>query len=321
MTANRCVLAGIVTYHPDPFELTRLVGRIAPQVEEILIVANSDLPDALAAQLGEVSGPTPLRVRRAAGNEGLGAAYNGLASRARAGGFGFVLLLDQDSLPGPGCVAALRAGFAALEAAGERPALLGPRPVGPGGAPLKAPPPLAGRAAEGRLVPVAFAISSGSLIRREALDAVGPFRSDFFIDGIDVEWCLRAAAAGFTVWRAEDEPMAHALGRGVIRLPFGLRLADQPPARVYTAIRNQLALLRLAHVPARLKARMLLALPLRIAAYLVRARASREIRSALWCAVRDGATLRLGPPGRRFRPAPAGHRVAAGGRAGQPRRS
>ncbi|MGY2051824.1 glycosyltransferase [Methylobacterium sp. JK268] len=296
MSSAPGVLAGIVTHHPDPAALLRLVAALAPQVDAILIAANSPCPEDLEAALRAVASPTPLAVRRAPTNEGLGAAHNAAAARARSGGFAFLILFDQDSLPGRDCVSALRARFARLETAGERPAVVGPRPVAPGGEGLKGPGAERAGSVGGRLARVPFVIASGSLIRREALDAVGAFRDDYFIDGIDIEWCLRARTAGYSVWRAEDVPMTHALGRGVIRLPLGLCVADQPPSRVYTAVRNQLAMLRLGHVPAGLKARWLVALPLRMAVHLVRERAGAEIRSALWRGLRDGLLLRLGPP-------------------------
>lgn len=52
----------------------------------------------------------------------------------------------------------------------------------------------------------------------------------------------------------------------------------------------------MGHVPLAHKAKTLLALPLRIAVYLAHNRFSREIRSALWHGVIDGARARLGPP-------------------------
>ncbi|MFE1601691.1 rhamnosyl transferase [Methylobacterium sp. ID0610] len=293
MDADR-VLAGIVVYEPDRAQLLRLVTAIAPQVGEVVIYANSAVPEAFESDLRAVAGPALLSVLRPPGNVGLGSAYNAIAGHARIRRSEFVLLLDQDSLPGAGCVAALRAGFIALDAAGERPALIGPQPLGGENAPMRAP--RDGAAGPRDLVPVSFAISSGSLIRREVLDAVGPFRADFFIDAIDTEWCLRARARGFSVWMAAGVPMTHALGRGVMRLPLGLLVPDQPPRRVYTMIRNQLALMRLGHVPASFKVKALVSLPLRIAAHLVRDRGSRAMQAAIGRGLVDGVRNRLGPP-------------------------
>lgn len=293
------VLAGIVVYFPDPAHLARLVGRIAPEVREVVVYANSALSADAALSLAAAAAPTPLVVERPEANLGLGTAYNALAARALARGDAHLFLLDQDSLPAPGAIAHLRTVLAALEAAGERPAVVGPRPLDPDGLPMKV---AAGapRAQDGAR-PTAFVISSGSLISVEAVQAVGPFRADFFIDAIDIEWCLRAGARGYSVWIADAARMDHALGQGLIRLPFGLVMTKQPPRRLYTYIRNQLAMVRLGHVPAAHKGRFLLSLPLRLAVYLAHDRLRPETGRAIWRGLIDGVRGRLGPPHERLR--------------------
>ncbi|MFE1601791.1 rhamnosyl transferase [Methylobacterium sp. ID0610] len=298
------VLAGIVVFHPDPDQLLRLVARVAPQARALAIVANSPLPPELEAALRRAAGETPLDLLRPAANEGLGAAYNRLLAAAEAAGDAFLFLLDQDSLPAPGAVRALAARHGALSRAGERPAIVAAEPVGPEGRPLGAVPDPDPRWPEAPVRRVGFAFSSGSLLACAAARAVGPFRADFFIDAIDVEWGMRAAHRGYAIFVAPDIPMAHELGRGVIRLPFGLTLTDQPPRRLYTFIRNQLAMLRLPHVPRAHKAKTLLLMPPRIGIYLARNRFSREVRRAVGRGLLDGSRARLGSPERVFRPLP-----------------
>ncbi|ACL60778.1 glycosyltransferase [Methylobacterium nodulans] len=298
----KTVLAGIVVFHPDQGHLLRLVGAVAPDVRALAVVANSPLPEEAEAALRRAAGATPLTILRPAVNEGVGAAYNRLLAAAEAGGDGFLFLLDQDSLPEPGAVRALAARHARLAAAGESPAIVAAEPVGPEGRPLGARPDPDPRWPDAPVRRVGFAFSSGSLVACAAARAIGPFRADFFIDAIDVEWGMRAAYRGYAIFVAPDIRMAHALGRGVIRLPFGLALTDQPPRRLYTFIRNQLAMLRLAHVPRAHKARTVLLLPARIGIYLARNRFSPEVRRAIGCGLLDGARARLGPPERVFRP-------------------
>ena len=149
---------------------------------------------------------------------------------------------------------------------------------------------------------MSFVISSGSLVDVERAASVGPFRADYFIDAIDLEWCFRANACGFSIWIANEVTMDHRLGRGVIRIPLiGLLLADQPPRRLYTYLRNQLAMMRLPHVPFRHKAKTLLSLPVRLPVYLARNGFSRESRAAIRNGLRDGWAGRLGPPDDAFR--------------------
>lgn len=304
MEAGRGTIAGIVVFHPDEGDLLRLVRSVAEDVDEVVIYANSAVAPAFEAALREGALPAPLAILSPDGNLGLGRAYDALLARAEARGAAHLFVLDQDSLPRPGTIPALAARFRAIESAGGRPAIVGPRPVDPTGQPMR----IARRRPEAgaRPIPgatrVEFVISSGSLVGVAAARTVGPFRADFFIDAIDLEWCFRANARGFSIWVAEDVRMDHRLGRGVIRVPGGLLLADQPPRRLYTFIRNQLSMLRLPHVPARHKAKTLLSLPARILVYLARNRFSRDTRAAIRNGLVDGARDRLGPPDGAFRP-------------------
>ncbi|TDR89097.1 glycosyltransferase [Enterovirga rhinocerotis] len=297
--------AGIVAYHPDPAELARLVERVAPDVREVVVFANSDLDEAVEGRLSASASPTLLTVIRPGGNVGLGAAYDAFVARAQAAGDRHLLILDQDSLPPPAAVPRLAAILGSVSAAGERPAAIGPRPVDAAGRPIaiarhRSPGPAA---LEGTATRASFIISSGSLVDLVAAAAIGPFRADFFIDAIDLEWCFRADASGFSVWVADEIRMDHRLGRGTIALPFGLRPTDQPPRRLYTFLRNQIAMLRLPHVPLAHKAKTLATLPLRIPVYLLRNRFSRDCRVAILDGLRDGIANRLGPPDRTARAA------------------
>ncbi|KQO44785.1 glycosyltransferase [Methylobacterium sp. Leaf85] len=296
MSAQPQTIAGIVIYHPDEANLLRLVGALAPDVREIVIYANSAVSSQDEESLRAAAQGTDLSVIRPGGNLGLGAAYNDLLDHATGQDASFLLLLDQDSLPPPGAIPRLAARHAQLAEAGEQPAIVGPRPTDWAGKPLQSPPGQGGSGNAAHASRVQFVISSGSLVNCEAARAVGPFRTDFFIDAIDVEWCMRANHRGYSIWIAEDVPMAHELGRGRIRLPFGLSPTDQPPRRLYTFLRNQLAMLRMNHVPLAHKARTLVLLPLRIVVYLGQNRFSREVRIALWRGLIDGARAELGPP-------------------------
>lgn len=292
--------AGIVIYQPDFDALARLVASVAADSLVIGIFANSPVAPEQQRRLQAAAGEAELVVLRPGLNRGLGAAYNALHAMARDHEAEFLLLLDQDSEPGEGMISQLVAVHRDLAVAGERAAIVGPRPVDLEGRPMK----LASGSGEAdardpmAALQVGFVISSGSLLRVDALGAVGGFRSDYFIDAIDIEWCMRAIARGFSIWVAPGVLMTHRLGRGIIRLPLGLLLTDQPPRRLYTYIRNQLSMLRLAHVPRSHKLKLVLSLPLRFGVYLAQNRFSRECRAALVNGVLDGLRNRLGPPDR-----------------------
>ena len=298
---TRCV-AGIVIYRPQFEALHRLVASLADDVPTIAIYANSPVSGAEQQALEAAAGRAELVVLRPGLNRGLGAAYNALRQLAEACGSDFLFLLDQDSQPRPGLVSALAATHRDLAAQGERVAVVGPQPVNAAGEAMRLS--TAEARSHEKIAPVRtrFVISSGSLIRLDALAAIGDFRSDYFIDAIDIEWCLRAGAAGYSIWVDPAVSMPHQLGHGIIRLPLGLLLTDQPARRLYTYVRNQLAMLRLPHVPLSHKAKFVVSLPVRLAVHLAHHRFSRDCAFALLNGLADGARNRLGPPDRALIP-------------------
>ena len=297
---SKRTVAGIVAFYPDPSNLARLIARIAPDVCRVVVFANSPLDRAVGERLATSAPETPVTFVTPGENLGLGRAYNVIIDLALEDGADFVLLFDQDSMPSEGMVQRLENLADELRRRGEKPALVGPRPVKASGEPFKIPRRRA-RPESPPAVAVDFAISSGSLIALDAARAIGPFHEDFFIDAIDIEWCSRAWDAGWSVWLGTDVPMTHRLGLGVIHLPFGLRMTDQPPERLYTYFRNQVAMLRLPYVPAGWKLRFIASLPARCFVYAVRNRFAKPAVQAIGLGLLDGIMNRLGPPGRGWR--------------------
>jgi rhamnosyltransferase len=290
-------VAGIVVYNPDRPAVERLVERLAHDVDAILIYANSATGEDLAATLRAKAGSTPVAILGDGNNVGLGAAYNAMLEEAERLAGDFLLIFDQDSAPPPAMAPQLVALHRSLREFGERPAAVGPRFVDARGVQMWPKLRDSGAAPGGiAATRVECVISSGSLIDLAAARQIGPFRTDFFIDGIDVEWGLRAARRGFSSWVATDVSMAHAIGVGVIKGPFGWILPYHPPRRTYTLIRNQAAMLRMPHIPIKYKGKVILFLPLRMAIYLFHGRFAQPLRRAVWRGLVDGLSKRMGPP-------------------------
>jgi rhamnosyltransferase len=295
MTAARVRLAaGIVAYEPDPTLLAALVRSLLRQADLVLVYRNSGVPPLL-------SGPGECQDRLVVlGDErnlGLGVAHNRIVEAAMARGIERILLLDQDSTPSGDLAGRLLKRMQGLIGLGARPAVVGPRPVDLDGTAYRTPRMLKDPAPRGCNVPVEFLIASGSLIDGSAFRRVGAFREDFFIDAIDLEWCLRARAMGFTCWMATDVAMEHRLGAGIMRLPWvDLHLVRQPPLRAYTFVRNQFFLFRLTHIPWRWKARALVRLAIYTIGQLVAASQRRATARLLARGWWDGLRGHLGPP-------------------------
>jgi GT2 family glycosyltransferase len=73
------------------------------------------------------------------------------------------------------------------------------------------------------------------MVRREVFDAVGLLDEDYFFSFEDLEFCLRARAAGFATVIAPDTIVYHEGGRS---------LGADSPRRFYFAARNHLLMAR-----------------------------------------------------------------------------
>lgn len=239
------IAAVVVAYRPDQRVMAEALNVTAPQVENILIIANDG---------GQWSCPFPANVilLKQDRNLGLGAAYNLAVRWARDRGATHLLLLDQDSVPAAKMVAELMTVFASH----SRTAAVGPlwrdnRTGEPGfflrtnkwGARRYRP-------VVGEIVPVDFLISSGSLIALDALRDVGPFDEELFIDHVDTDWAFRARAKGYQLYGVSDASLEHRFGEDTVPI-LGRRhhFFRYPPARNYYRLRNSIALWRRPYVP------------------------------------------------------------------------
>ncbi|WP_072396135.1 glycosyltransferase [Hyphomicrobium sp. CS1GBMeth3] len=302
-------VAGIVTFWPDLEQLMPRVAALACASERVVVFANSPVSQTDRARLlGTGAGDGGIEIVQSPDNVGLGRAYNHILQYAQARGADAVLLADQDSDIEPETVEVLAARMVELTAAGHRVAVVGALPVAPDGSPTRFKTTRLFERSVGSDLPntqaVDFAISSGSLVSLAAYEAVGPFREDFFIDAIDIEWCFRAWHAGLSCWTAMDAPMPHRLGQGGLEIPLTrLKLAQQPPSRLYTYVRNQVRMLGLRHVPMRWKLKILPYIGLQAAAYALKGNKRRASLSAIGRGFRDGIRLALREPGNSVSPA------------------
>lgn len=248
LRANICAL--VVTHNPDE-ALHELVRAIEPQVGGLVVVDNGSSEASL-------QGITPLQnenleLIRNARNLGVAAALNQGVADAHARGFEWVLSLDQDALPAADTVAELCEAYSQT-AGREKIAML---------APLLHDPqierwatylrkrwgPFYQRAAcrEDALRDVTTVITSGALMPISAVEFLGGFREDFFIDYVDTEFCLRARSQGFDIVVACRARMQHRLGQRDLRRvgPIDFYPTHHAVERWYYFGRNRIAMLRM----------------------------------------------------------------------------
>ena len=83
---------------------------------------------------------------------------------------------------------------------------------------------LEGAWAHDRLRRVDWAVGAALLIRRDALERIGPFDERFFLYNEDLEWCYKARTCGFEVW-FDPAPVVRHVGNVSGAKRFGKRRA------------------------------------------------------------------------------------------------
>lgn len=219
---------------PDE-RLRDVVAAAWRQCAHVIVVDNTPEPLPGASALLD---PAPgLTIVRSGENIGLAAALNRGIGRADPGADS-LLLLDQDSAVPDGLVSVLRSLLDADPAIG----IATPAPWDEAtGRYLD---PRTSRRPEVADLPVA--ITSGMVIRRSALSDVGPLRSDFFVDCVDQDLCLRMRRHGWRVVQDRRVLLPHSLGdtRWHGWGPLRLRATHHPTWRLYWVARNGVILAR-----------------------------------------------------------------------------
>lgn len=94
---------------------------------------------------------------------------------------------------------------------------------------------------------VSLAITSGSLCNISAYQEIGVFREDFFIDYVDIEYCLRAKKLDYKIIVACEAILYHQLGNQQTKKigTFILNPTFHSPIRWYYINRNRMVMYRL----------------------------------------------------------------------------
>ncbi len=223
----------LVTYHPDR-EFPQRLEAIRRQFGGLVIVDNHS-DEAARAMLRGLGADPAVEVVCEGENRGIATALNIGIRHAATRGFGWVVLLDQDSRIDADFVAGLLAAYhafpdrehLAVVGAGFRDFRQEPDPTTQGMAPDSWEEP-------------DYVITSGSLVSLRIFAEVGPFRDGFFIDYVDTEYCLRVRAHGHRIIKTRRHLMSHTIGRPSRHRLFGMTkwTTNHPPDRRYYIARN-----------------------------------------------------------------------------------
>jgi rhamnosyltransferase len=223
----------VVTFNPDETFPERL-QRIIAQTSKVVVVNNGPR-EPVATYLATINCTgSEISLLQNNKNMGLGFALNQGVEYCQASGYQWVLLLDQDSMVTPDIVSVLGGISTSIP---EQVAIIGSNY----------------RSAESRSALIncsgsakgsiqrTTVITSGSLLRLDAYSEIGPFRSDYFIDSIDHEYCLRARKHGYLVTISCKPVMTHNIGITTgtqNKMTDILRAPQHAVARKYYITRN-----------------------------------------------------------------------------------
>lgn len=89
---------------------------------------------------------------------------------------------------------------------------------------------------------VDLVISSGMMTTAKVFEKVGNYDEDFFIDFVDVEWCLRCKKAGVPIFVIPDAVLLHKIGSENVTVGE-MNIVVHSAVRTYYKVRNSFLLL------------------------------------------------------------------------------
>ena len=258
----------IVTWRSDP-RADACIARVRANGASIPIV----LVDSEARDPGAARADVELLARPE--NVGFAAGANLGIERAFAGGARYVVLLNDDVLVEPGCVAALVG--AAGEARAVSPVIDAPGSDAFAGGQID----WKRGFGSHRAGALDFLTGAALCVPRAVWERVGPFDEQLFLYYEDVDWCRRAIAAGVELAVVPDARATHAAGSSAGGETWA-----------YYSTRNRLWFLQ-AHRGLRAARREALRTSLRARVRAVRSR-DRAVAQAKLAGVADWSAGRLG---------------------------
>lgn len=285
--------AAVIIFRPDHTQLSELISSIGTG-RRVFVFFNGPPDERTEQILARLDNPRQIRSPQ---NVGLGAGLNAVMSAAREEGFTTLVLFDQDSVPTPCLIEQLAERWQVLNAEGHKLAALGPRLSVPSGQGYKAIRyAWRGKSRDHEVATVDFLPTSGSLVSIQAWVAVGPFRADYFIGSIDVEWGYRAWSRGYPSVCLLDVEMVHRWGTAVVepRQSWKPQIIRQSDLRTFYYVRNSVDLLCQSYVPGHRRVATAIRLIGQIGALVIWRKLNWRTFNVVGKAVWTGAKGRLG---------------------------
>ncbi|MES2219511.1 MAG: glycosyltransferase family 2 protein [Acidobacteriota bacterium] len=234
MTAS--VYGLVIAYNPSP-EILQNVTVLSLQVDHVVVVDNTpgSEPQTVIDELQQRDGCTVIRNGK---NLGIAEALNIGIRFAISQGGEWIFTFDQDSQITPGYVQKMLTAHA--EASKSSPvgmvfpvyqdARLGHIYAQP-------------KSANGDVL---VGMTSGALLHRDVFNSIGPMETEFVIDQVDHEYCLRMRSLGLRLIGCPQAVLIHSLGRITFHNFLGRRYkaSNHSAKRRYYITRNRLILMK-----------------------------------------------------------------------------
>ncbi|HBW8058004.1 TPA: glycosyltransferase family 2 protein [Klebsiella pneumoniae] len=252
------VTAIIVTYNPEIPILLKLVSKLSNQVFQVVIIDNSSNNKLeFTNALQNLSNVKLIMLDK---NIGLATAQN-IGVKSAFESTDMFLFFDQDSSIDDSFVCKQLKCYYDLTLSGKSVAAVGPTFIDRNSgyrypATVYKGPFLKRIPVNDHAVESTFIIASGSLIPRVNLEKIGLMLDDFFIDFVDVEWCLRAKSYNLISYINPHVNMEHSIGDQRITI-LGRMISLHSDFRKYYIFRNGVFMLRLNYVPFGYKIRVM----------------------------------------------------------------
>jgi GT2 family glycosyltransferase len=241
-------VASVTTAYNGAHTLSRHIDALLEQsrpLQEIIVVDNASTDETRSVLAARYPQVTILCMTENLGTGGGLAA--GLAYAAREKKYDWIWMFDQDSFPAPDALEIMLREAQRFQGNSSEIGMLAAFPVDQqmenSSSPwlwhnrfVKPPTEVLGR-------PIMFAdlvITSGAMVRRAVVEKIGLPRTDFFIDFVDYEYCLRARSCGYKIAVVTRAKLYHEVGKARTMRFLGRRWfwSDHRPFREYYMSRN-----------------------------------------------------------------------------------
>ena len=273
----------IVTYNPDIDSFRScLYAQLNSGSDKILVVDNGSTNYSKIKQLSNEL--DLLEIISLDTNMGIAFAQNVGIKYASKNNFSFVLLFDQDTIIPEDYASKILNVYLKIKLEfTDKIAVVGPNYIDQltlnyypqvilKGCKLKEVYP---NTQQSEYIEISFIIASGSLIKLETINEVGFMDEKLFIDGVDIEWCLRAKAKGFKTFVATRINVFHSIGDTRLQ-SLGRNVAIHSPIRRYYMARNNILILRYKNIPFGFKLRKIVSVLSSISIHLYEFKFSKE---------------------------------------------